>query len=96
MLYSRRISTTSVFLSLYNERFENHSISPSDFAACFQAAETGGRGLRDAIKQMFELMYAAKGVGLAANQVDLPYRFFIVNQQGDPVKVKKWFSSIRC
>ena len=42
--------------------------------------------LHAAIKQMFELMYAAKGVGLAANQVDLPYRFFIVNPQGDPVK----------
>ncbi len=42
--------------------------------------------LREAIKQMFELMYAAKGVGLAANQVDLPYRFFIVNPQGDPAK----------
>jgi peptide deformylase len=42
--------------------------------------------LHDAIKQMFELMYAAKGVGLAANQVDLPYRFFIVNPQGDPAK----------
>src|SRR5262245_50701576 len=28
---------------------------------------------------MFELMYAAKGIGLAANQVDLPLRFFIVN-----------------
>jgi peptide deformylase len=42
--------------------------------------------LRDAIKQMFGLMYAAKGVGLAANQVDLPYRFFIVNPLGDPAK----------
>src|SRR5262245_738301 len=40
--------------------------------------------LRDVIKQMFELMYAAKGVGLAANQVDLPYRFFIVNLKSDP------------
>ena len=42
--------------------------------------------LHAVIKQMFELMYAAKGVGLAANQVDLPYRFFIVNPQGDPAK----------
>jgi peptide deformylase len=42
--------------------------------------------LRDMIRRMFELMYAAKGVGLAANQVDLPYRFFIVNEQGDPEK----------
>src|SRR5262249_7131342 len=37
-------------------------------------------------RQMFDLMYSAKGVGLAANQVDLPYRFFIVNPQGDPAK----------
>ena len=42
--------------------------------------------LRDMIKQMFPLMYEAKGVGLAANQVDLPYRFFIVNEKSDPEK----------
>ena len=40
--------------------------------------------LRAMIAQMFELMYAHEGVGLAANQVDLPYRFFISNSQGDP------------
>src|SRR5262245_65856778 len=28
---------------------------------------------------MFDLMYQAKGIGLAANQVDLPLRLFIVN-----------------
>lgn len=28
-------------------------------------------------------MYAAKGIGLAANQVGLPLRFFIVNLSGD-------------
>src|SRR4029434_5586011 len=33
---------------------------------------------------MFELMYAAKGIGLAANQVDLPLRFFIVNLEAKP------------
>src|SRR5437762_12578480 len=31
---------------------------------------------------MFELMYASKGIGLAANQVDLPLRFFILNLAG--------------
>ncbi len=36
------------------------------------------------IRRMFELMYEAKGIGLAANQVDLPLRFFIVNLEGDP------------
>ncbi|MCC7084114.1 MAG: peptide deformylase [Pirellulales bacterium] len=39
--------------------------------------------LRGVIAQMFELMYEAKGVGLAANQVDLPYRFFVANLKGD-------------
>ena len=29
-------------------------------------------------------MYAAKGVGLAANQVDLPVRLFVVNEKADP------------
>ena len=36
------------------------------------------------IGQMLELMYAQEGVGLAANQVDLPYRFFVMNSEGDP------------
>src|SRR5947209_679712 len=34
------------------------------------------------VRRMFELMYEHKGVGLAANQVDLPYRLFIVNLKG--------------
>jgi peptide deformylase len=42
--------------------------------------------LQDIIRRMFQLMYEAKGVGLAANQVDLPYRFFIANLQSDPAK----------
>ena len=42
--------------------------------------------LKGMIQQMFELMYAAKGIGLAANQVDLPYRFFLVNLESDPAK----------
>src|SRR5436305_4868924 len=40
--------------------------------------------LRKKIREMFELMYAAKGIGLAANQVDLPLRFFIVNLEAKP------------
>src|SRR5437773_5772421 len=40
--------------------------------------------LRKTIREMFELMYAAKGIGLAANQVDLPLRFFIVNLEAKP------------
>ena len=39
--------------------------------------------LRDIVAEMFELMYAAEGVGLAANQVNLPLRLFIVNTSSD-------------
>lgn len=31
------------------------------------------------VRDMFTLMYASNGIGLAANQVDLPLRLFIVN-----------------
>ncbi len=41
-------------------------------------------GLRQVVAEMFKLMYAAKGIGLAANQVGLPYRLFIMNLTGDP------------
>lgn len=40
--------------------------------------------LRQIVAQMFDLMYEAKGIGLAANQVDLPYRLFVINLEGDP------------
>jgi peptide deformylase len=40
--------------------------------------------LRTTIRAMFDLMYAAKGIGLAANQVALPFRFFILNITADP------------
>lgn len=36
------------------------------------------------IEEMFDLMYEHEGVGLAANQVDLPYRVFVANPEGDP------------
>lgn len=39
--------------------------------------------LRDLVRQMFDLMYEAKGIGLAANQVALPLRLFIMNPSGD-------------
>jgi peptide deformylase len=39
--------------------------------------------LCDMVAQMFELMYEHEGVGLAANQVDLPYRLFVANPSGD-------------
>lgn len=38
--------------------------------------------VRDAVERMFEIMYEAEGIGLAANQVALPYRMFVVNCSG--------------
>jgi peptide deformylase len=42
-------------------------------------------GLLKLVREMFDLMYADehRGVGLAANQVDLPYRLFVVNLSSD-------------
>ncbi len=39
---------------------------------------------RKTVSQMFDLMYEAEGIGLAANQVGLPFRFFIVNLEARP------------
>lgn len=36
------------------------------------------------VREMFSLMYANNGIGLAANQVDLPLRLFIVNLSAKP------------
>ena len=38
--------------------------------------------VRDAVAEMFDIMYEAQGIGLAANQVALPYRIFVVNCAG--------------
>jgi peptide deformylase len=40
--------------------------------------------LRSKVRAMFELMYESRGIGLAANQVALPYRFFVMNLTADP------------
>jgi len=40
------------------------------------------RELEAVVREMFELMYAAEGIGLAANQVGLPYRLFVLNLSG--------------
>lgn len=40
--------------------------------------------LRGQVREMFELMYASRGIGLAANQVALPFRFFVLNLTADP------------
>jgi peptide deformylase len=36
------------------------------------------------VGEMLELMYASRGLGLAANQVVLPYQVFIANPTADP------------
>jgi peptide deformylase len=46
--------------------------------------------LKNTVREMFELMYQQKGVGLAASQVGLPYRFFILNLEGDPAKAPEY------
>lgn len=38
--------------------------------------------VRDIVRGMFELMYASEGIGLAANQVGLPFRLFVINLTG--------------
>ena len=42
------------------------------------------RELKSIVEQMFGLMYEARGIGLAANQVDLPLQLFVINLAGDP------------
>jgi peptide deformylase len=42
--------------------------------------------LRAIVREMFDRMYDAKGIGLAANQVGLPYRFFLLNLTADPAQ----------
>ncbi len=42
------------------------------------------RELTTLVAKMFDLMYEHRGVGLSANQVDLPYRLFVINIESDP------------
>ena len=42
--------------------------------------------LKETVQQMFELMYETDGVGLAANQVGIPYQFFVMNVSGNREK----------
>jgi len=39
--------------------------------------------LRKTVREMFDLMYEANGIGLAANQVALPYQLFLINLTAD-------------
>ena len=45
--------------------------------------------LRETVREMFNLMYEARGVGLAANQVGLPFRLFIVNATAEPEETEQ-------
>lgn len=47
--------------------------------------------LRDTVRTMFDLMYEARGIGLAANQVALPYRLFVINLTSDPNEQEEEF-----
>ena len=46
-------------------------------------------GLRETVREMFNLMYEARGIGLAANQVGLPLRLFIVNATAEPEETEQ-------
>lgn len=39
--------------------------------------------LKEIVARMFELMYEARGIGLAANQVNLPLQLFVINITGE-------------
>lgn len=55
-------------------RFESKPLTAIDERVRTQAA------------QMLELMYESKGLGLASNQVGLPYQLFVMNAEADPEK----------
>jgi len=42
--------------------------------------------LREAVPQMFEIMYLNRGIGLAGPQAGLPHRLVVANILGDPKK----------
>lgn len=79
-------------------RFVFHPISPFPFGFCMlqlityphptlrfasQPIVRVDAALREMVEQMFEIMYENRGVGLAANQVNLPLRMFIANPTGE-------------
>jgi len=46
--------------------------------------------LREMAAEMLDLMYDTEGVGLAANQVDLPIRLFVANASGVRGEGEEW------
>jgi peptide deformylase len=47
--------------------------------------------LKQLTKEMFDIMYASRGVGLAAPQLGINKRLMVFNPEGDP---KKWLSEL--
>jgi peptide deformylase len=41
------------------------------------------------VREMFDLMYDARGLGLAANQVALPYQVLVINLSADPLQPER-------
>ncbi len=76
-----------VFRTSYNRRIMTLNIVHYPHPTLRRASrplKTVDATLRRWIAEMLELMYEHQGVGLAANQVDLPYRMFVANPEGDP------------
>lgn len=48
-----------------------------------EPVKTFDAALRQSVKDMFETMYQGHGVGLAATQVNLPYRLFVMDISSD-------------
>jgi len=45
--------------------------------------------VQEVVKKMFDIMYDYRGIGLAANQVGLPWRIFVTNFSGERDKPKE-------
>ena len=64
-------------VTMGDERLKRHSALVPDF----------DNGIKYLIKEMFDTMYAGKGIGLAAVQVGKLYRIFITHISGDKQRV---------
>ena len=51
-----------------------------------QEVDEFGYSLKQLTKEMFKVMYASRGVGLAAPQVGINKRLMVVNWEGDPAR----------
>jgi len=68
-------------------RKHNEEINPQDLKKGSESAQE----ITQIAKEMFLVMYAAQGVGLAAPQVGINKRLLVYNQSGDP---KKWLDEV--